>query len=206
MTSAQQSAYQRVAPKWVVPLRALTPTTALHFCYPHRPLVIEIGSGMGEALAHTARRSAHINYLAFEVYRPGVARLLWCIERYHLHNVKIVEGDCMPVLYRSDGRVLDGVRVHFPDPWPKARHHKRRLLDSHFFAALTPLLRSAAYISVATDNAHYAGTILSAIRSTPLINPYGGYAPPQAWRRTTAFEQRALEAHRTIYEIFVRAP
>ena len=206
MTDAQRRAYRQLANQHIIQIDRLicAPDTFLN---PNRPLVIDIGSGMGQATAQLGRQRAHINYLACEVYRPGVARLLWYIERYQLSNVKIIENDCVPLLLNSSNnsaQLLEGAHIHFPDPWPKTRHHKRRLIDQRFLRMLIPLLRPAAYLSIVTDNAHYAHAILQTIHASTLINPYAGYAPTQLWRPATAFEQRARRAQRPIYELFLR--
>ncbi len=204
MSRSKLLAYQRLASTHCIAIGSLADATQ-HFAHPQRPLIVEIGSGMGQATAQLARQRATINYLAFEVYRPGVARLLWFISRYALENVKIVERDCLPILMQSR-RLLEGVHIHFPDPWPKRRHHKRRLISRSFFMTLIPLLRSGGYISIVTDNYHYAQSIMAHSRSLPLINPYDGFAPRQQWRFPTAFEIRAQQAGRPIYELLLRIP
>ena len=205
MSRAQQQAYQRLASTHCITIDSLE-AASTYFPHPQRPLIIEIGSGMGQATAQLARQRAAFNYLAFEVHRPGVARLLWFIGRYALKNIKIVEKDCIPILAQSQQRLLEGAHIHFPDPWPKRRHHKRRLINKRFFMTLIPLLRGGGYISIVTDNHHYAQSIMADSCSLSLLNPYDGFAPHQQWRFSTAFELRAQQAGQPIYELFLRAP
>ncbi|MFQ6329527.1 tRNA (guanosine(46)-N7)-methyltransferase TrmB [Nocardia sp. CWNU-33] len=121
------------------------------------PLVIEIGCGTGTATAAMAQAEPHLNLIGIEVYKPGLAQLVQRIEREHIENIRLLRGDAVDVLENMIAeQSLTGVRVFFPDPWPKARHHKRRLLQPATFALIASRLRPGGVLHVATDHADYA--------------------------------------------------
>jgi len=168
------------------------------------PLVIEIGFGMGKATADIAYNNPGINYLGIEVHRPGIGRLLGEMERLGLKNLRIVEGDAADVIKR---RIKDdsvsAFHVFFPDPWPKKRHHKRRLITRPFTDLLAAKLSSRAYIYMVSDWADYGDWALGELSSTPgLVNRYNAFAERQAWRPETEFERKGLDKNHEIREIY----
>jgi tRNA (guanine-N7-)-methyltransferase len=167
------------------------------------PLVVEIGFGTGEATLAMATADPARDVLALEVHRPGAAALLKEIDARGLTNVRVVVGDAVLFLrdrLRADS--LDEVRVFFPDPWPKARHAKRRLLAQPFVALVASRLRpartqgpddSGGRLHCATDWAPYAEQILAVIEAEPLLrNAFDGFAPRPDDRPQTKFEQQGL--------------
>src|SRR5262249_33151499 len=163
------------------------------------PLVWEIGSGMGESTAALAAAAPHVNYLAVEVYRPGLAQLLMRANALGLANLRLLRADAI-VLLRSHlaPASLSAGRGFFPDPWPKRRHHKRRLVNPSFVALAASRLRPCGSLHLATDCADYAGRMRTCCDAEPaLANPYarqpGGWAPRPLWRPVTKFEQRARQ-------------
>jgi len=171
------------------------------------PVVLEIGSGMGEATAEMAARDPGRNYLAVEVHTPGVANLLALIEERGLTNVRIAYADAVELVRdRLPEECLDAVHAFFPDPWPKARHHKRRLIQPERVALLRSRLVPGGILHCATDWTEYAEWMLATLSADPeLVNAYDGFAPRPAHRPVTRFELRGLRAGRTIYDlIFVR--
>ncbi|MDR1352359.1 MAG: tRNA (guanosine(46)-N7)-methyltransferase TrmB [Treponema sp.] len=177
------------------------------------PVVAEIGFGMGIATAIIAEQNPEKNYLGIEVHRPGIGRLLWEIDRRGLANIRIVEGDAVEVMrgFVPD-RSLAGIHVFFPDPWPKKRHHKRRLISFPFTALLARKLAlpgpsaPAGYVYAVTDWEDYAGWILNELSETPgLKNPYNGFAEKQAWRPETKFERKGRENGRGVWELYFEA-
>jgi tRNA (guanine-N7-)-methyltransferase len=167
------------------------------------PLVVEIGFGRGEATLAMAQDDPDRDVLAVEVHQPGVAALLRDVAEAGLTNVRIVVGDALPVLADGFGPgALDEVRVFFPDPWPKARHHKRRLVGASFVALVASRLRPAGTLGpddaggrlhCATDWEPYAEQMLAVIGAEPLLhNGFTGFAPRPASRPRTRFEQQGL--------------
>jgi tRNA (guanine-N7-)-methyltransferase len=171
------------------------------------PLVLEIGSGMGDATAEMAAADPGRDYLAVEVHTPGIAHLLALVERRGLTNVRIARGDALDLLPRLPPAALDAVHVFFPDPWPKARHHKRRLIRPPHVALLRDRLAPGGALHCATDWPDYAAAALAALAADPgLVNAHDGYAPRPAHRPRTRFEQRAVLAGRPVVDlVFHRA-
>ena len=162
------------------------------------PLVLEIGSGMGEATAALAAADPARDVLAVEVHTPGVAALLRQVEDRRLSNVRVAEADGLHVLRGLGTRSLDEVRVFFPDPWPKARHVKRRLVDAAFAALVTDRLRPGGRLHVATDWAAYAEQVLRVVDAAPGLELAGR---ERGRRPVTRFEQRGLDAGRESYDV-----
>ncbi len=128
------------------------------------PTFLEIGFGMGETTAAIARQNPGHDYLAVEVHTPGVGSLLKQLEEFGLTNVRIIQHDVVEVLqHMLPSECLDGVHIFFPDPGPKTRHHKRRLIQPEFIALLCQHLKPGGYIHAATDWKDYAGQILESI-------------------------------------------
>ena len=170
------------------------------------PLVLEIGSGMGEATAEMAATDPGRDYLAVEVHTPGIANLLALVEQRGLTNVRVARGDALDLardLLPADS--LDAVHVFFPDPWPKSRHHKRRLIQPAHVALLRSRLVRGGVLHCATDWADYAAAMRETLDADPeLVNAYDGYAPRPAHRPETKFEQRAVAAGRTVFDLVFR--
>ena len=168
------------------------------------PLVVEIGSGMGEAVLAMAAADPDRDYLACEAHVPGVANLLVTLtDGDGPPNVKVAAGDALELLRRwvPAGR-LDAIHAFFPDPWPKARHHKRRLLHPDRLAFLASRLRVDGTLHVATDWAPYADEVLAAVEAEPALrNTCAGFAPRPPHRPVTKFEERALAAGRTAFDV-----
>jgi tRNA (guanine-N7-)-methyltransferase len=169
------------------------------------PLVLEIGSGMGDATAQMAAADPDRDYLAVEVFPPGVANLLARVEEQELTNVRVAVGDALQLLkHMLPAASLDAVHVFFPDPWPKAKHHKRRLISPEHLVTLREALVVGGRLHCATDWAHYAQQMLAVLSADPdLHNPYGGFAPRPDSRPVTKFEQRGIDAGREIFDLLV---
>lgn len=171
------------------------------------PLLVEIGTGMGETTAALAAAEPDVNYLAVEVYRPGLAQLIMRADELGLRNLRMLRGDAVRLLRTQLAPdSVHGIRVFFPDPWPKARHHKRRLIEPSFVALAASRLAPGATLHLATDWEHYAEQMLAACRGEPLLrNRHGdraaGWAPRPPWRPVTKFEQRAVTEGRVIRDL-----
>jgi tRNA (guanine-N7-)-methyltransferase len=213
VSAAQKRAYDAWSPRYCVPFSAEILDYAALFGN-SRPVTVEIGFGMGTATARIAQEKADRNYLGLEVHRPGIGRLLWEIEKSSLENVRIVEHDAVETLERMIGPDSTAAfHIFFPDPWPKKRHHKRRLVTRPFTALLAEKLRSGGYIYMVTDWEDYARWALAELSATAgLQNPYAscpqaagippGFAPPQSWRPRTEFETKGLAKGHRIWELY----
>lgn len=169
------------------------------------PLVLEIGSGMGEAVVEMAQADPARDYLAVEAHVPGVASLLVRLERLGLRNVAVAVGDAIDLLRdRIAPGSLDAVHAFFPDPWPKARHHKRRLVQPDHVALIRSRLRPGGTLHCATDWPPYANEMLATLAADgELANAFDGFAPRPADRPVTKFERRAVAAGRPVADVIV---
>lgn len=171
------------------------------------PTVLEIGSGTGTAAVAMAQDEPHVNLIAIEVYKPGIAQTLQRIERTYgteqpVHNLRILRGDAVEVLeHMVAPESLTGVRVFFPDPWPKARHHKRRLLQAPTFALIASRLKPGGVLHVATDHAEYALAIEEAGSAEPLLTAVDWDSPISHERPVTKFEDKAHQVGSAITEL-----
>ncbi len=166
------------------------------------PLVLEIGSGMGEATVEMAAADPDRDYLAVEVHTAGVANLLALIEDRGLANVRVARGNALHVVahqLRPDS--LDAVHVFFPDPWPKTRHHKRRLIQPAHVALLRSRLVPGGRLHCATDVVDYAESMVDTLdRDEQLVRSSAGHAARHD-RPVTKYERRALDAGRDIFDL-----
>jgi tRNA (guanine-N7-)-methyltransferase len=165
------------------------------FANPSAPLILEIGSGMGEATALIAAHLVDLNFLACEVYPAGVGALLKRIEQANLSNLKIIAHDAFEVVRDmvSDD-YLEGAHVFFPDPWHKARHHKRRLIQGPFVSLLAKKIRPGGYLHLASDWVPYAEQMLEVLSAEPMLkNRFSGYAEKPPYRSLSKFEHRGLK-------------
>lgn len=165
------------------------------------PLVLEIGSGMGEATAAMAAADPDRNILAVEVHTPGVGALLRRLEELDLTNVRVAEADGLDVLRSMASGSLTEVRVFFPDPWPKARHHKRRLMTSAFADLVADRLGADGQLHLATDSSSYAEQAQSVLTQHQLLELT---STDRGARPVTRFEQQGLDAGRLPYDLVAR--
>lgn len=167
--------------------------------------IVEIGSGTGTSTAAMAPLEADTNIVAVELYKPGLAKLMGSVVRGEIDNVRMVRGDGIEVLNRMFAdESLDGIRVYFPDPWPKARHNKRRIIQSGPLNLFAKKLKAGGVLHVATDHADYAEWINELVEVEPLLE-YKGWPweeCPQLTDRQviTKFEGKGLEKDHVINE------
>ena len=170
-------------------------------------LIVEIGPGTGESLVPMAKARPQANVLAFEVYQPAIARMLAQLAMNGLDNVRIVEADAVAAMeYLVPVRSVDELWLFFPDPWHKARHHKRRLLTPDFATLSAARLKPLGIWRIATDWADYAERMREVLDSDPSfanLHP-SGWAPRWDGRPVTHFEQRGLDAGRQIFDLAYR--
>ena len=162
------------------------------------PVVLEIGFGMGESLAAMAAADPGRDFLGVEVHTPGIGNLLALIGEQGLPNVRIIRGDAMEVVHKIAPGTLDAVHVFFPDPWPKARHHKRRLIRPDNVALLRDRLRPGGLLHCATDWPHYAAAMAETLNADPGLVRAGD---DRAGRPETKFERRGRAAGRPIADL-----
>ncbi|MFI9810962.1 tRNA (guanosine(46)-N7)-methyltransferase TrmB [Saccharothrix variisporea] len=167
------------------------------------PVLLEIGSGMGETTAQLVAAAPELNYVAVEVYKPGLAQLLMRAEALGATNLRVLRGDAVDLLTEHvEPGTLSGVRIFFPDPWPKKKHHKRRLVQPEFVHLVATRLAPGGTLHLATDWEHYAEQMLEVCSAEPLLrNRYDGWAPRPEWRPVTKFEQRAVEEDRVSHDL-----
>lgn len=206
ITPGQQEALERLLPKWALPYQP----TLLDFGQVFgrtAPTVLEIGFGMGETTEKIALARPGDNFLGIEVFNAGVGAMLRRIETSALPNVRIIQHDAVEVardMIAPDS--LAGVHIYFPDPWPKSRHHKRRLVQPPFIQLLASRLKPGGYIHCATDWQNYAEQMLAVLSGEPsLANTCEGYAPRPDFRPQTKFETRGLRLGHGVWDlIFTR--
>jgi tRNA (guanine-N7-)-methyltransferase len=169
------------------------------------PRILEIGFGMGETTAAIAQAHPENDYLGIEVHSPGVGALLKQIGESGLANVRVIQHDAVEVVkHMLAPASLDGVHVFFPDPWPKKRHHKRRLLQPAFVALLASRLKPGGYLHAATDWEEYARQMLEVLGAEPALRNSAegaGFAPRPASRPLTKFEQRGLRLGHQVWDL-----
>ena len=206
VSNAQQRACETLLPRYGVPfsearleLEKLFGRTA--------PKILEIGFGMGESTAVIGAAQPGNDYLGIEVHTPGVGNLLKLIDAQALTNVRIIQYDAVEVLrHMIAPGTLDGIHIFFPDPWPKNRHHKRRLIQAPLVSVLTEKLKPGGYLHAATDWHEYAEQILAVFAATPALkNTAADYAPRPEYRPRTKFEARGLRLGHGVWDIvFIR--
>jgi tRNA (guanine-N7-)-methyltransferase len=172
------------------------------------PVVLEIGSGMGETTVAIAQAQSQTDFLAVEVHAPGVGALLAKLAALSLRNVRVVRQDAVEVVaHMIPPASLAGVHVFFPDPWPKKRHHKRRLLQPAFVHALAQRLAPGGYLHAATDWEDYAQAMLATFAAVPsLRNTAEGFAPRPATRPLTKFESRGRQLGHAVFDLVFERP
>lgn len=169
------------------------------------PRVLEIGFGNGESLIQAALQHPETDYLGIEVYRPGIGHLLIRAQSLGLANIRVICADAVTVLEQqlSPG-CIDHIQIFFPDPWPKKRHHKRRLIQPGFTALLARTLKSGGCVHLATDWEDYAQHMLITIESNPaFVNRAGAgcFAPRPSERPITKFERRGQRLHHQVWDL-----
>ena len=206
LTPAQQRAVETLLPHYGISYAA-EPLDLNHVFGRQAPRILEIGFGMGAATAQIAAANPDKDYLGIEVHTPGVGNLLKLMEEQELTNLRVIQHDAVEVLrHMIADTSLDGVHIFFPDPWPKKRHHKRRLLQAEFVALVCSKLKPGGYLHFATDWEEYAQWTLDVLRAEPkLANTVADYAPRPEYRPLTKFEQRGLNLGHGVWDlIFTR--
>jgi tRNA (guanine-N7-)-methyltransferase len=190
ITEGQQEAWDRLWPLFGIEYSDQKINLAELFPNSKR-VIMEIGFGMGEATAQIAAADPTTGYLAVEVHRPGIGKLLLRIEEGELKNLRTIEGDAFEVFEQMIvDSSLDGVHLFFPDPWPKARHFKRRIVNQEFIASVATKLKPGAFFHIATDWHPYAEWIAEEFTKQSLFT--GGEVERPEWRPLTRFEDQGI--------------
>ncbi|MEU6664295.1 tRNA (guanosine(46)-N7)-methyltransferase TrmB [Streptomyces sp. NPDC046821] len=205
VTTSQSDALQRLWPKWGLDIDGQRVLDLDEMFEGRERVVLEIGFGMGEATAQMAADDPDTGILAVDVHTPGQGNLLGLAERNGLTNVRVANGDAI-ILLREMLRPasLDGLRVYFPDPWPKKRHHKRRLIQPEFLSLAAVPLKPGALVHCATDWEDYAEQMLEVLTEHPdYVNTQadGGYAPRPEFRPLTRFEGQGLDKGHAVHDL-----
>ena len=206
LSQAQERYLNEMMPKIGLPYQASPLSLETAFGRP-APKILEIGCGMGETTAHIAAHHPELDYLGIEVHTPGIGSLCKQIAEKGLTNLRLIQHDAVEVVtHMLPEASLDGVHIYFPDPWPKKRHHKRRLVQSPFIQLLTSRLKPGGYIHCATDWENYAEQMLEVLSAEPMLsNTHEGYAPRPDFRPLTKFENRGLRLGHGVWDlIFTR--
>jgi len=167
------------------------------------PVILEIGFGMGGTTAHIAKVMPEKDFIGVEVHTPGVGSLLKMIGDEGITNLRVIQHDAVEVLRDMiPANSLAGVHIYFPDPWHKARHNKRRLIQSPFVKTLCEHIAPGGYIHLATDWEDYAVQMLEVLSAEPALqNTAEGYAPQPSYRPLTKFENRGLKLGHGVWDL-----
>ena len=205
ITKRQHNAYQRLYHHFGIAINRNELRLADLFGR-EAPCILEIGFGMGEVTAEIAARHPQNDYLAVEVHRAGIGNLVALLEERDLTNVRIIEHDALEVVrHYLPANSLSAIHIYFPDPWPKKRHHKRRLIKAETAALFCQKQKKGGYIHVATDWQEYALEILAIFNAeNGLQNTAEHFASRPDWRPQTKFEQKARKAQRQTFDILFK--
>ncbi len=205
VSNAQRRAHDTLLPRYGIPY-ADTPLDLDTVFGRSAPRMLEIGCGMGETTVAIAAANPGTDYLGIEVHTPGVGSLLKQTEAQGLTNLRVIQHDAVAVLQNMIAPAsLDGIHIFFPDPWPKKRHHKRRLIQPAFVALAASRLKPDGYLHAATDWQEYAEQMLAVLGAEPaLANTAAGYAERPAWRPQTKFETRGLKLGHGVRDLVFR--
>ncbi len=205
VSNAQRRAHETLLPRYGIPFgnEIIDLDAVFGRSAPH---ILEIGCGMGETTAAIAAAHPHLDYIGIEVHTPGVGSLLKQIDALGLTNVRVIQHDAVAVLQHMIApSSLDGMHIFFPDPWPKKRQQKRRLIQPAFVALAASRLKPGGYLHTATDWQEYAEQMLTVLTAeTGLANTTATYAERPAYRPQTKFEARGLKLGHGVWDLVFR--
>jgi len=206
-TIGQRRALSELLPRWGIEYREGRIDLAEVF-EREAPRVLDIGFGDGEALLGTAANFSDVDYLGVEVHEPGIGHLLVMIERAGLPNIRLVARDAVDVIANMlPDAAFDAVNLFFPDPWPKKRHHKRRIVQSEFVSSVARIMKRDGLFHIATDWANYAEQVLSVMRDSPeflVLSEQDAEQDRLSFRPPTKFEERGLKLGHDVVDLYYR--
>jgi tRNA (guanine-N7-)-methyltransferase len=205
LSTGQERAVETLGPKFILPF-SHGALKLMDTFQRDAPTIVEIGFGMGHTTADIAQYQPEKNFIGLEVHTPGVGSLLKMVDERGLSNVRIIQHDAVEVLQNMIADAsLAGVHIFFPDPWPKKRHHKRRLIQSEFLNMLTQKIQPGGYVHLATDWQEYAEQMLEVLRAAPTLknstSATGDYAPRPAYRTESNFERKGLAKGHGVWDL-----
>ncbi|SEK78643.1 tRNA (guanosine(46)-N7)-methyltransferase TrmB [Ectothiorhodospira marina] len=204
LTVGQQRALELLGPRWGLEF-APEPLNLEALFGRRAPVTLEIGFGNGEPLAQMAAHAPERDFIGVEVHRPGVGHLLQQVEDRGLTNVRVACHDAVEMLNRQiPPGSLDRIQIYFPDPWPKKRHHKRRLVQPAFVDLLATRLREGGILHLATDWEDYAWHMLEVMQQAEAFTNQaadGGFSPRPTYRPLTKFEQRGQRLGHNVWDL-----
>jgi len=207
LTTAQQHALDELWPHYGIENRETLLDFSDHF-ERAADVIVEIGFGNGESTWRMALEEPEKNFIGVEVHEPGIGHLMLALEKHGIENVRIVCEDAVPFLQkRIAAGSLDGVRIYFPDPWPKKRHHKRRLVQPAFVDLLARCMAKGAVFHLATDWQPYADHVLEVMHSRRdfvNLSPSGDYCARPVWRPYTKYEARGERLGHEVRDLLYR--
>jgi tRNA (guanine-N7-)-methyltransferase len=204
ITDLQRYALQHYWPIYGVDLIAGSMLDFKQLYLNDAPLLLEVGFGMGASLAHLAEKCPDWNFLGVDIHQPGIGALLATLHHKQLNNVRVIEHDAVEVIKQSiPSSTLDMIQILYPDPWPKRRHHKRRLIQKSFIDLIVDRLKPGGLLYIATDWQNYANHIESILAQSPLLkqrNPDTIEHPVMNIELSTKFEKRGKKLGHTIFK------
>jgi tRNA (guanine-N7-)-methyltransferase len=202
LSTAQARALDTLAPRYCIPYEKNLLSIDAAFGR-HAPTILEIGTGMGETTAHIASLMPEKNFIGVEVHTPGIGSLLKLIDESELTNLRLIQHDAFEIVtHMLAPESLSGVHVFFPDPWHKARHNKRRLIQGPFVQLLASRIRKGGYLHCATDWEDYAVQMQEVLTAEPALrNTADGYAERPPYRPVTKFENRGLKLGHGVWDL-----
>ena len=199
ITEGQQEAWDRLWPVFGIEYSEAKINLAELFPDSKR-IIIEIGFGMGEATAIIAKNHPNNGYVAVDVHPPGIGKLLARIVENDLTNLKVIEEDVHVVLqHMIADESLDGIHLYFPDPWPKKKHNKRRIVNDGFLQLIHPKIKTGGFIHIATDWVPYAESIKEVFAASTLFT--GGVIDKPEWRPVTRFEGQGIDKDHAVNDM-----
>jgi len=207
LTSAQRHALDELWPIYGIDSGESVLNFDDHFDHPAE-VILEIGFGNGESTWQMAQHEADKNFIGIEVHRPGVGHLLMALDKHGVDNVRIACEDAVPFIQkRIAPGSLAGVRIYFADPWPKKRHHKRRIIQPAFVAQMAHCMASGGILHLATDWQPYAEHMLEVMSSSPdfeNLSSSGDYSVRPGWRPRTKYESRGERLGHQVRDLLYR--
>jgi len=209
MTVAQDRAWQELWPRFGLETAEI-PLDLPAIFGRDAARTLEVGFGNGESLVALAASHPERDFLGIEVHRPGVGHLMLQAAELHLTNLRVICRDAVEVLQRCiPAESLDELLLYFPDPWPKKRHHKRRIVQPEFVALVASRLRPGGVLRMATDWQHYAAQMLEVAGQCVALrneSPQGSYVPRPESRPVTRFERRGQRLGHEVWDLAFRRP